>query len=77
MELITFSVGHGGKNTYKDVATVQGLLNHCLRLIPGIKPLDTDGKVGTKTIDAIKAFQSKVVSMKEPDGRIDPGGKTL
>jgi putative chitinase len=33
--------------------------------------------VGRGTTDAIIDFQSRVLKMSQPDGRVDPGGKTL
>jgi hypothetical protein len=40
-------------------------------------PLTEDGACGNKTITAIKQFQAEVVGMATPDGRIDPGGKSI
>lgn len=44
-------------------------------MLPAIKKLTIDGDVGkiekSKTIAAIKEFQSKVVKMATPDGRVD------
>jgi murein DD-endopeptidase MepM/ murein hydrolase activator NlpD len=77
MELIISSVGQNGKNLHKDVAAIQELLNHCSHLLPNLKPLNVDGKIGNKTISAITLFQEKVVLLTKPDGRVDPGGKTL
>lgn len=77
MELISSSVGKHGKNNYKDVVAVQTLLNGCIRLLKPLSPLNPDGKVGKKTIEAIELFQKNVVGMLNPDGRIDPGGRTI
>jgi len=77
MASIQASVGRGGVNIRADVRTVQNLINSHIRLIPPTEPLDPDGKVGTNTINAIKAFQRLVVGMSQPDGRVDPGGQTL
>lgn len=77
MESIISSVGKNGKNNYKDVVTVQILINGCLHLLNPIDPLNPDGKVGQKTIKAIEQFQQIVIKMALPDGRVDPGGKTL
>jgi uncharacterized protein (TIGR02594 family) len=65
------SVGEGGKNDPADVTLVQKLLNAKYKLGVG-----EDGKIGPKTIAAIKQFQLKVVKLPNPDGRIDPGGKS-
>lgn len=72
----------GDKNSPADVRKIQELLNKNLHLLPGIKKLIIDGIVGkntdkSKTITAIKKYQSVVLKMTSPDGRVDPGGKTL
>lgn len=63
------SVGVGGKNQYGDVKQVQQLLQR-----NGFPQLRDDGRVGTKTIEAIKDFQSRF--MARPDGVIDANGKS-
>lgn len=78
---VTQSVGLGGANNPADVRTIQTALNKLLQLIPGTNTLAVDGRLGSrpessKTVAAIKAFQSKVVGMVRPDGRIDPNGRT-
>jgi hypothetical protein len=77
MELISSAVGKDGKNNYKDVVTVQILINGCMHLMRPLEPLNPDGKVGRKTLDAIESFQRSVLKMDKPDGRIDPGGRTI
>ena len=77
METITDSVGKGGANRSEDIETVQGLLNRCLHLLPDSTPLEINGEADEETIRRITAFQSDVVSMERPDGRVDPGGGTL
>jgi uncharacterized protein (TIGR02594 family) len=69
--VIKQSVGEGGKNDLADVMLVQKLLNAKYKL-----GVSEDGKIGPKTIAAIKQFQLKVVKIAKPDGRIDPGGKS-
>ena len=69
--VIKASVGEGGKNDAADVTIVQKLLNSKYKL-----GVSEDGKIGPKTIAAIKQFQLKVVKLANPDGRIDPGGKS-
>jgi len=69
--VIKQSVGEGGKNDPADVTLVQKLLNAKYKL-----GVSEDGKMGPKTIAAIKQFQLKVVKIANPDGRIDPGGKS-
>lgn len=64
------SVGRGGKNKPEDVMAVQAALNE--RAKAG---LDPDGKLGGKTIQAIKDFQ-KGLGMPYPDGLVEPGNLT-
>lgn len=69
------SVGKDGINELADVLVVQHLLNGWLtatrqELVP------TTGVCGPLTIDAIKAFQTRILGATNPDGRIDVGGKT-
>jgi peptidoglycan hydrolase FlgJ len=71
-----------GCNSPAEVKKIQDILNKNLYLLPGIKKLIIDGKVGknfekSNTITAIKEFQIKVVKMVKPDGRVDPNGNTL
>lgn len=75
---IKHSVGKNGTNIPDDVRTVRTLLNKFL--VPGSlggPPLQMEGKVGKPTINAIKAFQAVYLGHNNPDGRVDPGGKTL
>jgi peptidoglycan hydrolase-like protein with peptidoglycan-binding domain len=76
---LTGSVGAGGTNRVGDVMAVQRLLNKFIvsGRLPGIAPLAADGIIGAKTGAAIRAFQRHVVGMKNPDGLVDPGGRTL
>ncbi|MGM8224968.1 hypothetical protein ACSV5M_00200 [Cellvibrio sp. ARAG 10.3] len=39
--------------------------------------LIVDGAIGKKTISAIEHYQSLIINMKKPDGRVDPGGNTI
>jgi len=77
--MLRASVGNSGKNNKNDVAYVQNLLNkHKFSLShTNLMPLKTDGICGKKTIAAITAFQSEVVCLSKPDGRVDPGGQTI
>lgn len=75
MALISAAVGKDGKNRPKDVKTVQRLLNK--HSLPPLRALTVDGKAGANTVGAIEHFQTVVVKMKSPDGRVDPGGKTI
>lgn len=60
-----------------DVGNIQKLLNDNLHLLPNIKKLAVDNRIGKDTIAAISAYQKIVLKMSAPDGRIDPGGRTL
>ena len=71
------SVGEGCANAGGDVRVVQALINCHLDRLPGIGPLVVDGKVGARTVAAIRAFQARVMGSPEPDGRIDCGGSTI
>jgi putative chitinase len=74
---ITESVGANGQNNHCDVKTVQILLNLYCDVLGLPAPLAEDGSIGSQTLTAIEAFQSRVVGMAHPDQRIDPGGTTL
>jgi peptidoglycan hydrolase-like protein with peptidoglycan-binding domain len=68
-------VGKGVSNTnHGDVLLVQRLLNRHRGTLP---PIGEDGVVGPETIGAIEEFQKRAVGMSWPDGRVDPGGKTI
>ncbi|WP_149981854.1 hypothetical protein [Pseudoalteromonas rhizosphaerae] len=78
---ITQSVGLGGANSLDDVKTVQTALNKLLKLIPPTQALIVDGRLNprpenSKTVAAIKLFQSKVLTMVRPEGKIAPNGRT-
>jgi hypothetical protein len=65
---IAGSVGRGGKNQRHDVAAV------CARMLGvGFPPGASLAELGA----AIARYQAEVVRMPHPDGRIDPGGRTL
>lgn len=67
---ISASVGKGGVNRSADVTIVQNLL-----LARGYTSIgEADGDCGDKTIKAILEYQKGY--MRQPDGRIDPGGNT-
>lgn len=77
MQKIGASVGKSATNKSADVVVVQTLLNQCLGyLIPRI-PQPVTGVCDHLTIDIITDFQRRVVMSKTPDGRVDPGGRTL
>ncbi len=74
---IRASVGAGGVNLSADVRLVQQLLNHQKPQAYTYGPIAVDGKVGPQTIGAITQYQSAVVRLSRPDGRVDPGGQTI
>lgn len=76
---IKASVGAKGRNLSEDVKTIQIRLNRWVMLgrLPGVEMLAVDGQCGTKTKQAIGAFQLRYVDIAKPDSRVDPGGKTL
>ena len=69
------SVGQGGKNNPDDVRLIQTLLNTNLP-VP-IRPLPVSGQVDQHLISAITHYQRQLVGMSNPDGRVDPGGRTF
>ena len=79
---ITQPIGLGGTNSLNDVKTVQTALNKLLKLIPPTQVLVVDGRLNprpenSKTIAAIKLFQSKAINMVRPDGKINPNDATF
>jgi hypothetical protein len=75
MKTIVASVGRGGLNRTEDVLLVQELLNSHIQ--PPQRPLVLDGVMSSRTIAAIEAFQRCVLNIHRPDGRIDPGDRTI
>jgi len=75
MKTIVASVGRGGLNRTEDVLLVQALLNRHSQAPQ--RPLVVDGVMSSRTIAAIEAFQRRVVNIHRPDGRIDPGDRTM
>lgn len=65
------SVGRDGDNRKGDTRKIQRLLN----LIFPAHLLLVDGLCGAKTIRRIERMQRRF--MRKPDGRVDPGGRTL
>ncbi|MGR5235891.1 glycoside hydrolase family protein [Vibrio alfacsensis] len=75
------SVGIQGSNLPSDIKTVQHSLNLLVPNKLALKALAIDGKLGrtpskSKTVEAIKLFQKKLVGMNRPDGRIDVNGRS-
>ncbi|NJM51698.1 MAG: hypothetical protein HC843_13205 [Sphingomonadales bacterium] len=76
MPEISKSVGKNGQNNIGDTKIVQKLLNNFIHAL-GLPALIEDGDCGAKTITAITKFQSQMMGFPNPDGRVDPGGRTL
>lgn len=76
---IIASVGENAKNRDSDVRIVQKALNNIIQynILAPLPTLAEDGIAGRKTKVAIRQFQRVAVGMTAPDGRIDPGGKTI
>ena len=68
---ISKSVGRGGVNTRADTREIQAALNAGFPATP----IAVDGLCGRNTIRRIERFQRRF--MQNPDGRVDPGGRTL
>lgn len=79
MTRIACSVGENGKNQRPDVIAIQTALNCIIKrnLLTPLTPLKEDGIAGKNTKAAIRLFQQVSLRPFIPDGRIDPGGKTL
>lgn len=75
MNRIEGSVGQGGDNVERDVRLVQQLLNR--HDLAPLARLHEDGRSGPATIEAIRHFQTRYLSIASPDGRVDPDGKTF
>jgi hypothetical protein len=77
MARINGSVGRRGANRRADVVTIKYLLNGNINSIRPIAPLMVNGTADARLIEAIEAFQQRVVKLQSPDGRVDPRGRTL
>ena len=84
---ITASVGAwetGSVSKPADVKTIQDLLTMVATRLqkPKLKPRGVNGSISkpssrSSTVQAIREFQKTVVGLTRPDGRVDPGGRTL
>ncbi|MCP5272619.1 MAG: hypothetical protein H6932_15575 [Burkholderiaceae bacterium] len=72
--VIARSVGIAGRNDLTDVLVVQLLFNMNLPQFsaPVPKKLDTDGRIGSKTLKAIEAFETRVMGLPESDQMVAP-----
>lgn len=75
MSQIDGSVGQGGDNLERDVRTVQQLLNR--QDLSPLTSLAVDGRIGSRTLEAIRHFQTRYLGIQNPDGRVDPEGRTF
>jgi murein DD-endopeptidase MepM/ murein hydrolase activator NlpD len=73
---ITHSVGKSGENLELDVSIIQTALNKVKPALSSV-PLNINGVNDEELVSAIIAFQKKFLAMEHPDGRIDPGGRTI
>jgi peptidoglycan hydrolase-like protein with peptidoglycan-binding domain len=71
------SVGGSGKNKPVDVMIVQHLLNLNHEEAKLNALLEITGDLDATTSGAIRSFQRNAMGSKTPDGRVDPGGRTL
>lgn len=71
------AVGQNAPNNREDTRMVQELLNQHIPSLTTLQSLIIDGLCGQKTINAINAFQSRVLKFSHPDGRVDPVGRTF
>ena len=77
MPRINASVGNKAANLVSDVKCVQTLINSKIQLLSPHLKLRVDGKCGPLTIGLISEFQTRILKMLKPDGRVDPGKKTF
>jgi murein endopeptidase len=77
MYRLSASVGSGGVNNHDDVLIVQRLLNRNTHIVDSIGRVPEDGNVDDRTRSAIASFQRDIVRLAQPDGRVDPGGRTF
>jgi hypothetical protein len=77
MAKIGASVGNGGVNRPGDVKIIQTLLNLNIARLAPLPPLTVSGECDPATVAAITDFQRKIMGANQPDGRVDPDGRTL
>lgn len=77
MAHLTRSVGRLGVNLRPDVVTIQTLLNNCLHHLTPLRPLIVNGVADAATVFAIQEFQRRMLGMEQPDGLVEPHGRTL
>ena len=75
--LLSGTVGFRCENLSHDVETTQRLLNLNGSSFDLRVPLACDGKVGEKTVTAIRLFQTQSLREPDPSGELRPGDKSL
>ena len=68
------SVGKDGGNAKADVTVVQAALNENLDRAQGAVRLVVDGVYGENTQREIDRYQTEVMGIESPDGRVNPNG---
>ncbi len=76
---ILHSVGKGGRNDLTDVMVFQVLfnLNRARFPSPGPEQLVADGRIGPKTIEAIRSFETRVMRLDGSDAIVAPRDATV
>jgi len=77
LKLLEGAVGVHCRNSPYDVESVQRLLNINIERIAPVGPLQCDGRFGSKTSEAICAFQRIALSQAEPSGTVGPDDATM
>lgn len=77
--LLGGAVGAGQRNDREDTELVQRLINRCLDQdrVRLDATLTADGIFGAKTLAGIRAVQTQMLAMAEPDGIVSPRGTTI
>ena len=73
---IQASVGRAGFNLPIDVQIVQGLLQQNLKWLGLVVPVRITGVCDNQTIYLIESFQTRVMNISDPTGRVDPNSQT-
>jgi putative chitinase len=76
---IVRSVGEHGTNAMTDVLGIQVLLNLNRHRFgdPAPEPLALDGRIGDRTVGAIRRFEIEVLGLPSSDGIVTPGDATV
>jgi GH24 family phage-related lysozyme (muramidase) len=77
MQKIQGSVGRAAVNAPDDVRLIQHLLNQWRVSYARSARIEESGRADDETIRRIRSFQSLVVGMRHPDGKVDPDGRTF